>query len=158
VETNLGPENRPFQALSVYVQLLAWRDDRLRLGKISLHGELLKERHEREPLKSVSPFPSFVEADFLLFLRGELPPPDGAEGIPWRPWTGFFMNWKVPNFLVRAERQKEALRIAQAAGVADVETFRKRYAARAENLRVYFRDRMGRFQLAKLDLQKFGSK
>lgn len=162
VETGQGPENWPWQCLSVFVKLLDIRNDRLKLGKAVLHGEVLKQRHDREPLAGISPFDAFVEAEFLLFLRAELAPaksPLAEQGDAplWRPWTALFMNWKVPTYLVRAQRAEQAGRLLKAVGVPDVVSFRQRYAARDANIVQFFRSRTGSFQLGKFDVDKFGA-
>lgn len=163
VRTRSGSETWAFQCLSVFVKLLDIRNERLQLRKPVLHGEVLKERHEREPLASVSPFDAFVDAEFFLFLRAELAPAksplsEQGDAPSWRPWTALFMNWKVPTYLVRAERKNDAERLLKALAVPDVATFRQRYASRAANIIQFFRSRTGFFQLGKLDVEKFGSK
>lgn len=161
IRTSRGPETWPFQGLSEYIKLLEIRSNRLNLQKPLLRGEILKERHERAPIANVSGFDEFVDAEFFLFLRAELAPEksplsENGVGPLWRVWTASFMGWKVPTYLVRAERARVAMPIISALGLLDIPTFRMRFKQRAENVFQFIRGGSGFYRLGKLDVEKFG--
>lgn len=144
-KTNHGTFNAPFFELSRHAKLFDMRGERLH-SRTDLRAELLKTRHSTGDLGQRSPFEAFLDADFFLFLRGELPPEkspitENGDGHVWRPWSGVHMSWRVPAFLMRAQKVKFATQLLAPLALSDLETFRDRYAARAGSLRRLFYSR-----------------
>jgi len=120
----------PFTAISEHIRLLAERKERLRSNRLSLHADMLNERHTSGELGRLVPMEQFAEADYFLFPRAELPPTDTPDGMEWRAWGAIYMH-EVPRYLVSAERTKYAQRLLPALGLDDIETLRRRITARA---------------------------
>jgi hypothetical protein len=143
IDTNQGRQTRNFTALSRHVALLDQRNQRLGLRRVSLHGDILKERHEAPPLNAV-PFYDFVEADWFLYLRSEIQGDSTATSVGgdlWRPWSCVYAeSHGTPNFILRMERRVKAEQMVTAFNVPDLATFQGRYAERCGNLKKMFRD------------------
>lgn len=81
-----------FRYASQYVQLLDLRKRRFKCNRLSLHSDLLLERHSGSPQE----WQAFADADFLLYLRSVL----ASEEKPcWGWWfLGVSFTWSI--FLV----------------------------------------------------------
>lgn len=143
IDTRQGRQTRTFTALSRHLGLLDQRNQRLNLRRVSLHGDLLKSRHEGRPLDAV-PFYDFVEADWFLYLRTEVKGDATATDIGtdlWRPWSCVYaQSHDTPNFIVRMERRKTAEQLLPALGVLDLSIFKARYTERYANLAKMYRE------------------
>jgi hypothetical protein len=135
-----GDKARRFVDLSSQVKLLKVRKDRLRSNRISLHADLLKERHETGELGKLMPFEELAEADYFLLLRGELEVGDVQRwGVAWAPWSTVFMEHAdPPRYLREAERRTSAEPIARALGVPDAVSLRERLIAGKPALKTIF--------------------
>ena len=49
-------------------------DESPRRQRMSLHADVLNERHTKGGLAAIMPMDEFVAADYFLFLLGEMPP------------------------------------------------------------------------------------
>lgn len=63
---------------------LEHRNRNLKLNRISLHADMLSETHEH----SVVPFSNFLEADFVLYLRGLI-----DEKLHWYPISALWLGY-----------------------------------------------------------------
>jgi hypothetical protein len=136
VRRNEGAKHVSFAELSAPVETLGGRAGPGR--PLSAHGELLSRRYKPgAPMAAVCPWEEFCAADYFLFVRSVLGPPEGAEDswAPfWIPWTEpYLRGMAAPTWLMRGKSMAFAVRLAPALGVADVATLRTRYpeAARA---------------------------
>ena len=125
--TNADRRNMPFTYLWKPV-ILVGLEGRKR-GRVSYRADLLNERHSSEPLASLVGFAAFMEADYFLFLRAELPPEDASKWPRWIPESAILQN-QPPRYLVEAERIKMAQHLAVAIGVDGPETLRSRLLER----------------------------
>ncbi|TGK41239.1 SEFIR domain-containing protein [Leptospira andrefontaineae] len=77
------------------------RNTRLKLGRLSLHADLIKERTQLSGID----FNSIMQADFVLYIRGLLDSIRNKEGSLWWPETLVFMtHWPKPfEIFVRCE-------------------------------------------------------
>jgi hypothetical protein len=133
VRRESGPGNCFFADIS---QSLVFSSQLSQLREcMSIHADILKARHASERvLGQIIPFDAFIDADYFLFLRGELAPETApAASFAWRPWSTPFLT-EVPRFIRDAESLTVARRIAAALGLPDVPTFRQRLAERASKL------------------------
>jgi hypothetical protein len=162
VDTPSGRKSRHFSRLSTHLKTLDMRNTRLQLRRVCLHGDLLKQRHEAEPLKSLCAFNDFIEADWFLFLRTDLVPDESPTGMLgselWRPWSCIYAeDHGLPAFLVKMERKRFAEKILQALGFTDLALFRERYRERSDGLARLFGGRGGFFEPTAMDADRFGS-
>lgn len=162
LETELyieNPENGiaglfSFEYISRDVKMLVYRKERLNLNRISIHADLLNERHTTGPISLVLPMSLFIEADYLLFLRSVLA--DGGKG-DWCPWSALYIVSQPPQYLARIVQTKFALQLLPVLGVKDIETLRVRLAERKPDLRSVFGYSMRRDPLTWFDLKSIGS-
>lgn len=132
VKNNRGAREHRFHSISSHVKLLTIRNSRLGLNRISLHGDLLKERHENGELSKIVSFSEFMEADFFLFLRGQLER-ENANGWSrcWMPWSSIYLgDADPPRYLIEGKRASAARQLASALGVASIDELRERLNAR----------------------------
>jgi hypothetical protein len=132
-ENFVAPSLLPFTAISDFVQLLEMRKGRLASNRMSLHADLLKERHSSGELGQLIPIEHFAEADYFLFLRAQLSPTEAPKWIEWKAWGALNLN-QVPRYLRLAEREKYAQALLPALDVSDVETLKDRMSTRAGQL------------------------
>jgi hypothetical protein len=143
VKSSYGDYMGDFRALSSPIRLLFYRNDRLKRDRASIQAELLRERHDSGgPLSTVSDFDSFMDADYFIFLRVELPPPKSPmhnHGRPWRAWSSIYLERRVPDFLVRSKSSKYAARVFPALALSSVDEFAERVAERASTIHELWR-------------------
>ncbi len=113
-----------FTYVSGYVKLLQNRKDRLHLNRLSLHADILNERHTEGDLAKLVPMQQFMDADCFLFLRAELKK-DSQSIYPWFPWSTLYMK-QAPRYLLEASRAKYAQQLLRPLGVENIETLRVR--------------------------------
>ncbi|PHM38217.1 SEFIR domain-containing protein [Xenorhabdus mauleonii] len=75
-----------YEVFRKFVESLEHRKNRLKLGRISLHADLLKERNKHSGIE----FKYLMQADFILFIRAELHHGDFYRY--WFPETLVFIN------------------------------------------------------------------
>lgn len=134
-----------FDSLSEYIRLLQHRNDRLKLQRISLHADLLNERHTKGPLAEVVPAEQFLDADYFLFLRAQLQTAEQSQWIEWKPWSALYLRGRIPKFLAESVRIKGAQRLLKPLGVESIDVLRTRFTERAPTLQRLFNDMFGRF-------------
>lgn len=83
---------------------------------VSLHADLLSERHSHSDLADVAPLPSFVDADYFLFLRAQTSVSTDPGDIVWMPWSALHMQ-QAPRFLFEAQHPRYAEAVARALNV-----------------------------------------
>lgn len=135
--TAQGPANSAFHEMSDHVfsfgQLSQERQ------RMSVHADILKQRHEQDPLRLLMPFDDLMGADYFLFLRGELSNEQPNTFIDWRPWTTVFMKY-APRFFHEAQHAANATRIAKALGLPDVQLLKEKLHERAGRIRQLWRN------------------
>ncbi|ABA23862.1 hypothetical protein Ava_4263 [Trichormus variabilis ATCC 29413] len=122
-----------FTYISQTVRLLDVRKNRLNLMRISLHADILNERHIHGDLANIVPMQQFMDADCFLFLRSEFQNNKANERHSWIPWTKVYME-QVPRYLVEASSIRSARKLLDPLGVKDIETFRYRLGEASNNL------------------------
>lgn len=126
-----GPTNVGVALLSENVALLdEVRSKRLAVPsgrrKVSIHAELLKERHERIPPVGGVDWDDFRAADLLLCLRTF----DGARRLRfWFPRTSIYQMSPIPRFLQEAKSISGARNLAAALGETDLGQMKERVRA-----------------------------
>lgn len=136
-----GSENARFTDFAQTVRVLHAESGSRR--RVSLHADMLKERHERAPLSAVCDFDEFVDADYFAFLRAELPPAsspyDALGAAIWRPWSSIYAERRMPAFVTRAQTRGYAEKLLPALALPNVETFAARFRERGMNIRKLWR-------------------
>jgi len=90
----------------------------------SQHAALLKDRHTSGFLAQLVPIPQFADADFLLYLRGQLQG-DEPSGMRWLPW-GTSQVYHPPRYLLQASNTRYAQQLLRPLGVDDIESLKQR--------------------------------
>lgn len=92
--------------------------------RLSFHGDLLKDRHEKGELASIIPFKEFTETDFFLHLYGEGQTQDVYHG-PWYPRSDIWLH-QTPKFISDAVDYPTAMKICNVLRISDVEELKRR--------------------------------
>jgi len=100
-----------YQAFHEYVRTLDYRNQRLRLGRLSLVADLMKDRSQSSDLD----FNQLMQADFVLFMRG------AQDGERWFPNTLLYAGRSYSPFEIfaRSMSQKYFDSVKNLIGVAD---------------------------------------
>ncbi|MFA6430341.1 MAG: hypothetical protein WC229_02335 [Candidatus Paceibacterota bacterium] len=93
-------------------------------GRVSPHGDLLKNRHENGELASVIPFKEFTETDFFLHLYGEGQTQDRYYG-PWYPRSDIWLH-DTPKFVSEMVDYPTAIKICSVLQISDVDELKRR--------------------------------
>ena len=125
---------------SEYLKLLDRRNERLKLNRLTLHADILKERHEAGELGEISPWRRFQDADVLLYLRSALPMNESSLWDVWRPWSAVLLGG-CPGYLLEAVQREKAERLKNALGLRTLAEFRSRLKERAGGLSQLFGSR-----------------
>jgi hypothetical protein len=151
------PSTVPFHRISTYIRLLDHRNDRLKLRRLSLHFDLLNERHTQGDLAKLMPMEQFAEADFFLFLKAELQETSSSQWISWIPWSVLGMR-HPPRYLQEAARIKYAQQLLRPLGVEDISTLRTRLQERAGKLAELWRNGFWHYPMVGFDYSTIGSR
>lgn len=128
------PSMVSFSNLSETIRLLYDPKELLGIKQISLHADLLNERHTQGELGKLVPMQQLTEADYFLFLRAQVLQPAESYELPiWMPWSSLHMN-QVPRYIQGAKRIKYAQRLLQPLGVQDIKALRIRLVACTKSL------------------------
>lgn len=150
----------PFTYACKNLESLEIRKQRLNLDRVSVHADLLNERHTQGELADVVPMYEFIGADAFLLLRSELSETESNSFSGWFAWSLLYTQ-RSPRYLIEAYRVKNAEKLLGPLQVSDIETFRERMIEVTpelpkmfgSNLRFYFHPPLGEF-----DPQQIGSK
>jgi hypothetical protein len=143
-----------FTRLSIYLESLEKRKNRLKLNRMSIHADLLNERHEGE-LKDVCSLEDFMAADIFLFFRGEFKKPD-SHFMSWKPWSSVYLQ-EVPSFVWELKNKKYSMLIAQAMG-SNVDDLKAEYTSVSSRLDKLWNTGMWDNPLLEINPAEFGSK
>ena len=132
-----GPQNVYWDYASEHLPLLL--DEGPKKGRLSIHSDILNERHSSGGLSAIMPIEEFSSADFFLFILGEIVKENynPENSIEWRPWSILYMK-QVPVFIKNAEQKKCAIKIADIANLSEDE-FKKRFKERFKSVNRLFR-------------------
>jgi hypothetical protein len=126
-----------FGYVSQKVALLDSRNRRQGSNRISIHADILKQRHTETELAQLVPMEQFVEADYLLFLCAQSRREEPRRLKRWLAWSTLYMD-EIPRFLQAASRVKYAERLLRPLGVGDIQTVRNRVADHKDDLHRLF--------------------
>jgi hypothetical protein len=122
------------------LKLLDYRNERLKLNRLSLHADILKERHEAGDLGELSPWRRFQDADVFLYLRSVFEQPQEDLWIFWRPWSAAILDG-CPGYLLEATQREKAEQLLKPLGAQDLPDLRRRLKKAVERLHKHFGSR-----------------
>jgi len=107
---------RSFQVFRGHLQSLDARNVRLKLNRLSLQADIIKERSRAE----YADFDHLMQADLVLFLRDSVDALAGKGGQKWFPDTLVYStHWPKPaELFVRCEEKEYFGRAVKALGIA----------------------------------------
>ena len=120
-----GPANVYWNFANEHLPLLIYESEKRK--RLSLHADLLNDRHTTGGLAAILPADDFIAADFFLSLRG-----DSVSG------SGFSTDWiarsvvylkHVPMFIRNAEQKLTADQLIKALKIPNIIEFKKRLEA-----------------------------
>ncbi len=150
-----GPGNTDWKFASYHLPSLI--DESRKRQRMSLHADLLKERHTTGGLAEIMPMDDFMAADYFLFLLGEIPPDSADVRLEWRPWSALYLH-RPPIFFRNAEYKRAAGELMELFHVASVEEFRKRLVERTPLLERMFQNGFWDNPLGRDDINRFGTR
>ena len=110
----------------VYLPLVLGKAER----KLSMHAEILRDRHSEGELSIRCPMDIFCAGDYFLALRSLVVEETLAPGIKiWTPWSVIYLD-DTPRFIAEASRPAEAEKLATLLGVGGIATLRQRLKER----------------------------
>jgi hypothetical protein len=136
-----------FTSVSRYVKLFGYRNSRLKLNSMSLHADLLNERHTNGDLGVSIPIGQIIGADFFLFLRSD----------DWSPWSTLYMAGQPPRYLIEATNTKYAKQLLRPLAVETIDLLRVRIADRINAVRQFFNSGYRSSPLAGFDVNRIAS-
>jgi hypothetical protein len=153
---NRGPGHVGWDYGSQHLELLLLEDPKRR--RMSLHADLLKERHKEGGLAAIMPMRDFVDADFFLFLLSRtLKDDSGFDRHYWRAWSCLYLD-HTPRFIHDSERTRIAEKVAAALGVSSVDEFKKLVAERGPELAKLFQSRgWWDYPIDRSDVERIGT-
>lgn len=131
IRSENGPGSLLWHSASEHLPLLL--DESRARKRMSLHADILHERHANGGLSSIVPADMFMEADFFLFLYGEITTESPGRWIRWRPWSALYMK-RAPVFLKKAATRRYANQLLHIFSLSALEEFRQRFWDRAPRL------------------------
>lgn len=151
-----GPGNVDWSFASQHLPSLM--DESKRRSRASLHADILNARHEGTGVLSESmPMEIFVDADYFLFLFGELSPGKKPElHVEWRPWSALYLK-RTPEFLIRGESRPVAAQIVRIFQITGLEEFKRRFLERAPRLGRMFASTLWENPVNGEDVERFGT-
>ena len=149
----------PFTYTCQNLRSLIDHNERLKLNKISIHSDLLNNRHTQGELADLVPMQQFINADAFLLLRSELSKTEVNSFLGWRAWSLLYTQ-RSPKYLIEAYRVKNAEKLLVPLQVSDVETLRERMIEVIPKLSKMFGSNLFHVYppLGEFDPQKIGSR
>jgi hypothetical protein len=149
----------PFHYMNSYVVLLVDRKNRLNSGRLSIHDDILAQRHSEGEIASIMPLTQFADADYFLFLSAQVDPEETPESIVWAPWSLLSLN-AAPRYLNEAQYKRGAQFLAQALSLGDIDILRERLTERAHILSTAYPSRgfSWHYGMERFDFSTIGAK
>jgi hypothetical protein len=150
-----GPGNAEWSDICQYVGVLGGvSEERQRL---SVHADILNERHSKGGVAAAMPFEDFADADFFLYLKGILGNDKFTGDMPWKPWSALYLKG-APRFLLRAQSANEAENIARVLAAPSVQEFKERLRQRGPQIRILYQRGFWEYPVREAEIQKIGSR
>jgi len=155
--TRRGSENVSWEYASQHLSLLIHESNQRK--RISLHGDLLKERHaDGGGLATITPLQDLMDADFFLFLLSRtLKDNSGFDLRYWRAWSCLNLR-RAPVFVRNSERMQYAQNVAKALDLPSVDEYKKVLTERGPDLAKFFQSGWWDYPIQKSDVDKIGTR
>ncbi|MFA6135753.1 MAG: hypothetical protein WC705_00060 [Candidatus Paceibacterota bacterium] len=110
-----------FEYISENLLSLVMRKERLKSNRISIHADLLQDRHSKDPMSNISNFEDYMSGDLFLFLvsASKKFKEYNSFSSSWFPFSLLFIK-KTPKFLLLAQSMEVANQIMKILGFQDV--------------------------------------
>ncbi|HKZ43518.1 MAG TPA: hypothetical protein VJZ78_00605 [Anaerolineales bacterium] len=147
---NGSPDSVSFERISEYIEVLGYRKNRLNSDRMSIHADILEERHTSGDLRLICPMEQFIAADFFLFLRA---------GFAWRPSSTLYLFKYQLRFLVEATNEKFAIQLLKPLNIETIDALRTLIKQRIQEIHHFYRSGFwdSHFEYY-VDIDKIGSK
>lgn len=148
-----------FEHISEYTESLdTIRNKRLGLKRISVMGDMIKERFTNSQLSQLLSHKDFLEADYFLFMRTVC----HNENIEylydvWCPRACVWLK-HTPSYIVKAERKRFLDAMLPATGFSNEAIFKENFIKKHEAFTRYFSSGMKRDPLDSYDLNNLGTR
>ena len=149
----------PFLRISQYTRSLdEMRNKRLNLRRITVMGDLYKERFTESELSKLLTHKEFLEADYFLFMR-TVSHEDNLEYLR-NVWCPRSCGWLEvpPGYIVKAESKRFLEKIVKAAGFSNSSKFIEKFKNSHSAFVRYFRNGFIDDPLERYDLGKLGTR
>jgi hypothetical protein len=90
---------------------------------VSLHAEILRERHSKGRIADAAPIDQVIAGDFFLFLRSHFSPVNKDAWCRWVPHSAIILK-EMPRFVLQSIGSKYATRLLPTLGIDSIATFR----------------------------------
>ena len=121
IEQRLATSHLPLQVFYSPSTVLAEKNEVLKQNRVDPIADLF---HKRATMSKL-PFSSFIEAEFVIFLRSLL---DDSGRMPWFPHSLVYANWSMrPPIFQRAAEHRHFLYVCKLLGVADKQDLVQRF-------------------------------
>lgn len=127
-----GPGNINWESMSDFISSIDAEGKKS--TRISMHADMLYERHNAGTLSVSLPFADFTAADFFLCLRSK-----HTSDLEWVPWSCTRMK-HTPTFLLNAEHLDYAKDLAAVLKVSDTAGVQKRTRSCINAIKQFFHD------------------
>lgn len=150
-----------FVRISSYVESLdALRNNRLRLNRVSVMADFIRDRFTSSELAELIEHKEFMEADYFLFMRTACHKKDESEhyGDIWAPRSCLYIE-KPPVYILKSESKRFLAQIVRAAGFEKEDEFIEQFKKRHSIFGLYFRRAVFKDNpIDNFDLNKLGTR
>jgi len=155
--TRRGPANVTWEYASEHLSLLLQESNKRR--RVSLHGDLLKERHaEGGGLATIAPLQDLMDADFFLFLLSRTLKDNSSFDLRyWRAWSCLNLK-QVPIFVRNSERMQYAQNVAKVLNLPSIDEYKRVLVERGPDLAKLFQSGWWDYPIQKSDVDKIGTR
>ncbi len=145
--------------LSSYVTSLDdIRNRRLNLNRITVVGDLIKERFTNTELSELITHKEFLEADYFLFMKTVCKKENlNSLWDVWCPRSCVWLEW-IPSYIAKAESKRFLRKIVKATGFTNNEDFIQRFKSNHPIFTRYFSNGLKDDPLEYFDLTKLGTR
>lgn len=149
----------PFTRINRYVASLdEIRNNRLGTRRISVMGDMLKDRYTNSQLTELISHQEFLEADYFLFMR-TVSQQENLEypGDVWCPRACVWLD-RPPSYILKAESKRFLEHMLPATGFSDGDTFIKNFSSKHGVFTRYFQSGWKDDPLEYFDTKKLGQR
>lgn len=152
---NEGPGSVEWHFASEHLNLLL--DESSKRQRVSLHADLLNERHgSGGGLGAILPMDEFMAADFFLFLLSQTLIQRQGRLAYWRAWSCLYMR-RSPKFIRDAVYARVAEKIARVFKTSNIGEFKRLLEEKGPEITRLFRNSLRGYSIVKDDIDRIGT-